>query len=95
MITKDCLILWFKDYWTDDLIATTCHDYDLKRGYVELKFYDPHIKTNYSAGTRQIHECVDISKLTTLESPHVANALKWEDRNKLFEKYPELKQRCA
>ena len=94
MITKDCLILWFKDYWSDELFAAACHDYDLDRGYIDLKLYDEGHKRYYSVGRRFLKECVRMSRFTTLDSASTT-IMKWEERNKLFEKYPELKQVCA
>ena len=94
MITKDCLILRFKDYWSDELFAAACHDYDLDRGYIDLKLYDNGHKRYYSIGKRSLKECVRMSRFTTLNSASTS-IMKWEDRDKLFEKYPELKQLCA
>ena len=85
------IILWFNDYWSDALIAKCCHYSDLENGYVTIHFYDRENNRDYTV-ERKISDGVDITHFKFLESERSELMLKWEDRNKLFEKYPELEK---
>ena len=82
------LILWFdidgKSY------AAACSKKGFRCGKIVIRSKkDGKITIN----KKNITECNFISRFNF--SKERSSYLKWEDRNKLFEKYPELKQLCA
>ena len=87
----DITIIAFKDYG-DRLIPTICHYSDLMRGYTDLKACDKERGCYYRIGRRQLDECVEVLKLS-VPNMYTGDIVKWEDRNKLYEKYPMLREK--
>ena len=87
------IILAFRDYVTNEMVPVVCKPYDLKLGYVTPKLCDEKRHRYYSIGRRRIEECVEVSKFTTLSTISTEYMLKWEERDKLYEKYPMLKDK--
>lgn len=88
---QDYVVLWFDV--DNEWVATACHPYDVERGYVQLKLLDKERNRWYNAGLRSFKECVGVTRYAF--SSDDCNILKWEERNKLFEKYPQLKKLVA
>lgn len=84
-------ILWFEidGQW----IGTNCTYKDIKKGTVKIDLYNRTNRKHYSIENCDIQDCVYVSRLPYHGSDK--KFVKWDDRNKLFEKYPELKQLCA
>lgn len=91
--TVDVLILSFKDFQTDENVPVICREGDLKRGYVTPKLFDEGRQRYYAIGQRPIEMCDEVSRFTTFPTVYTENMLKWEERNKLYEKYPTLKEK--
>ena len=85
------LVLWFDI--NDEWVASLCDERDIKRGAVRLNLVDDGRRTTYSIGYHPIRNCGKIGKFDF--GHELPGRIKWDDRNKLFEKYPELKQLCA
>lgn len=84
-------ILWFEidGQW----VGTNCTYRDIKKGTVKIDLYDKADRKYYTIEKCDIQNCRYVSKLPYRGSDK--KFVKWDDRNKLFEKYPELKQPCA
>ena len=91
--TVDVLILSFRDFQTDEYVPVVCHEGDLKKGYVTPKLFDKKRERYYSIGQRPIEMCDEVSRFTTFPTVYTENMIKWEERNKLYEKYPTLKEK--
>lgn len=85
------LILWFDIF--GQTVAINCSYKDLKKGTVKLELYDDRTKAYYSIGRYPIKSCYHISKFRYLNSNK--KFVKWEDKDKLFKRYPELKKLVA
>lgn len=87
----DITIMAFKDYG-DRLIPTICHYSDLMRGYIDLKAYDKGRSCYYRIGKRCLDECAELFRLSVPDT-YTGDFVKWEDRDKLYEKYPMLREK--
>lgn len=80
------LILWFdvdnKSY------ASVCSKKNLREGIIKVRSS----KTGKIIATKDITECQCVSRFKF--SKERKSYLKWEDKDKLLKKYPELKERC-
>ena len=85
------VVLWFDV--NDEWVAAMCNERDLKRGVVKLQLRDAARQRYYSIGYRPINCCGKVGKFKYFEE--LPGRLKWEDRDKLFEKYPCLKELAA
>ena len=82
------VVLWFDV--EGELVCTACHNYDIDRGYVKI---DRYMINECKTSLHAISDCKGISCHPFIK--RCDNILKWEDRNKLFEKYPKLKKLAA
>ena len=85
----NCLILWFEidGQW----VGTNCRYKDIKKGTVKIDIHSNSKK--YTIEKCPIQNCRHISKFRYLNSNK--KFVKWEDKDKLFKKYPELKELVA
>ena len=83
------IVLWF---WVNDheWVAHLCDERDLKRGTVELRLKDEGRNRWYSIGYHSISWCGKIGKFNF--GHELPGRIKWEDREKVFKKYPELRE---
>lgn len=90
----DYITLWFEV--DEEYVATACHYYDLERGYVQMKVQADERGYKWrNAGLYPIKSCVGVTKHRFVETMSTSAIMKWEDKDKLFEKYPMLKQLAA
>lgn len=89
--TIEVVLLTFLDYATGERVPVVCHEWDLTKGYITLTLLDRDRKRYYSIGKRFLQECVEVSCFRTFESLHTGGMIKWKERDKLYEKYPKLK----
>ncbi len=85
------LILWFNV--DGEMVATGCSLRDLERGAVKLSLFDEGRRRYYSLGYHPIKHCSYVSKFRFLDGESNPCLIQWEDREKLFEKYPELRDK--
>ena len=71
---NEYIILWFMI--DGKRVASFCTEENLKDGFVDID------------GKRNISEAIHVSRFRLLKSEK--RRMEWSDRNRLFEKYPEL-----
>lgn len=83
------LILWFEidGQW----VGTNCRYKDIRKGTVKINIYSN--GEEYTIEKCPIQNCKYISKFRYLNSNK--KFVKWEDKDKLFKKYPELQKLAA
>ena len=89
----DVVLLSFIDYATGETVRAVCHTWDLVKGWIILHLKDESRQRYYSIGKRFFYECVNVSKYTIFNSEYSEGMIKWDERNKIFEKYPKLKEK--
>lgn len=82
------VVLWFDV--EGELVCTACHNYDIDRGYVQI---DRYTCNGCKTSLHVINDCKGVSHHPFIKRCN--NILKWEERSKLFEKYPQLKKLTA
>ena len=87
------LILWFDV--DGEMVATSCSWSDLEKGTVKLSLFDGGRRRYYSIGYHPIKYCSYVSRFRFLDKESNSLLMQWEDREKLFEKYPKLKELIA
>ena len=89
---NDFLILWFEI--NGELTATNLSYTDLKKGTKQIQITNGKSSViNY--GYRRLEDAKGISRFRFRDDFWTSHLVKWEDQNKLFEKYPELKEIVA
>lgn len=87
---KDFLIVWF--YIDGEMISCTLSQSELNKGTKHVKITDCHnFRRRIDYGYHSLKEIIDVSRFWFEDNFNTRHLMKWEERNKLFEKYSELK----
>ena len=90
---KDFLVAWFNI--DGEMICSSLTEADIKKGIKQVKLMDYESRRIVNYGYHDLREIRGISKFRFEDNFNTHHLVTWEDRNKLFEKYPELKEIVA
>lgn len=90
---KDFLIVWFNI--DGEMICSSLTEADIKKGVKQVKLMDYKSRRTINYGYRDLRRIQSISKFRFEDDFNTWHLVTWEDRNKLFERYPELKDIAA
>lgn len=79
----------------NEIFYTTITNRDLENGYVNIYAEDEKRHSIYKIATMPINSSVSILKRTSIEFSDEYTSLTWDELQKLWDKYPELKNKLT